>query len=44
MEKILNTLSTEMLIGFIAILVGGYVFLIKYFAPKIIKNIKETYG
>lgn len=43
MEKLLNTLSTEMLVGFIAILIGGYIFLIKYFAPKIISSIDNQW-
>lgn len=43
MEKILSTLSTEILVGFIGVLICGYVFLIKFFAPKVVKSIDKQW-
>lgn len=43
MEKFLSLLPVEILIALIVLLITGYVFLIKYFVPKIIKNINNQW-
>lgn len=43
MEKILHSLPNEILIAFIGIMICGYVFLIKYFAPKTIKSLDNQW-
>lgn len=43
MEKFLSLLPVEILIALIGVLICGYVFLIKYFAPKIVKSIDKQW-